>query len=310
MNRTLVIGTLLAAASFSLAGCWGGRYVSADADLESIYLGKSYYEVVDEFGRPDASVNDDRGGTIVYYDAANLQGTSAATLYSRYTVRNRSTKEVGTPSGNIAFSFTTGLKCYAVESNLQRQRVKQVVPKKAKWEDPTQPYSIKPIVPRTLDFPNVERRSPYAEVVSIEKIEIEKNQTKIYFSYCDRTPKHRPLYDKGLAINKEVFLQDCATGERVKFVKAEGITVYPEYTDFAHNRGGYDMLVYSLIFEALPFETEVIDIVEPGPEGFNFYGVDVRTPMSFVQSKKANPVAPSKPIEEESTEEQQKKNDK
>ena len=46
------------------------------------------------------------------------------------------------------------------------------------------------------------------------------------------------------------------------------------------------MLVYSLIFEALPPDIENIDIVEPGAEGFNFYGIDVRSPMSFREMKK------------------------
>ena len=35
---------------------------------------------------------------------------------------------------------------------------------------------------------------------------------------------------------------------------------------------------------------ETIDIIEPGAEGFNFYGVDVRTPLTFRQVKQANPI--------------------
>lgn len=288
MNRKVFSIATLTLATFLLAGCWGSRFVSADADLESIYMGKSYYDIVDEFGRPDYTTQDEEGGTRIVYYAANLNGTSAAGLYRQYLVRNRSTKEEGQPTAPMVFSFNIRNKCYAVESDFLREKTKSSA-NKPKRED-NRPQWVRPRVPRSFDFPFVDRRSPYGELVTIEKIEIERDKTVVYFSFCDRTPKHRPLYDKGLAINGDVFIRDCATGKRVKFVKADGISIYPEYTDFAHNRGGYDVLVYSLTFEALPLETETIDIIEPGPEGFNFYGVDVRTPLTFRQTKQANPI--------------------
>ena len=280
---------VVALVSLLFAGCWGSRYVSADADLESIYMGKSYYEIVDEFGRPDATMQDEEGGTRIAYNYATLNGTAAAPLYKQFNIRNRKTKETGTPGGGMTFSFNARMKCYAVESDFQREKAEKVA---SKPKDTHTPGAwAKPRVPRSLDFAYVERRSPYAQVVSIEKIEIERENTKVYFSYCARTPEHRPLYDKGLAINPDVFIRDNATGRHFKLVKTDGISVYPEYTDFAHNRGGYDVLVYSLTFQALPLNTQNIDIVEPGPEGFNFYGVDIRTPMTFRESKAANPIS-------------------
>lgn len=276
-------------ATFLMAGCWGSRFVSADADLESIYMGKSYYDIVDEFGRPDYTTQDEEGGTRVVYNAVSLNGTSAAGLYRQYLVRNRNTKEEGQPTAPVTFSFNIRNRCYAVESDFLREKTRTSAARPKK--DDGRPQWVRPRVPRSFDFPHVDRRSPYGELVTIEKIEIEKDKTVVYFSFCDRTPKHRPLYDKGLSINGDVFIRDCANGKRVKFVKADGITIYPEYTDFAHNKGGYDVLVYSLTFEALPLETETIDIIEPGPEGFNFYGVDVRTPLTFRQVKQANPLS-------------------
>lgn len=272
-------------ALFLLVGCWGNRFISADSELESIYMGKSYYEIVEQFGRPDVSTQDEEGGSRIVYSGATLNGTSAARLYRQYNVRNSVSKEEGQPTSPIVFSFNARMKCYAVESNLQLEKKKATKPKEDK-----RPKWDKPRVPRSFDFPYVERRSPYGERVTIEKIDIERDKTTVYFSYCDRTPNHRPLYDKGLAINPDVFIRDCNTGRRAKLIKAEGITLYPEYTDFAHNRGGYDVLVYSLVFESILPETKTIDIIEPGPEGFNFYGVDVRSPLSFVQSKQANPI--------------------
>lgn len=141
-------------------------------------------------------------------------------------------------------------------------------------------WAPKPRVPRTLDKPKVKSCSPEAEVIRVERVEIGKDETKVFFAYSPRTPKHRPTNDKGICVNPAVFIRDCATGEHMKMKSVDGITLYPEYTDFAHNWGGYDVLIYSITFEALPPEVKLIDIVEPGPEGFNFYGVDVHTPLS------------------------------
>ena len=72
MNRTSLSTALLSLATLLLVGCQGSRFVSADADLESIYMGKSYYDIVDEFGRPDVSTQDEEGGTRIVYNAVSL----------------------------------------------------------------------------------------------------------------------------------------------------------------------------------------------------------------------------------------------
>ncbi len=138
---------------------------------------------------------------------------------------------------------------------------------------------IKPKIPRTLDFPFVEERSPYADMVSIEKVEVDRLKTKIYLQYRNRTPVHRPINDYGICVMPEIYIEDAATGVRYSLRKVEGISLYPEHTHFAHNEGGYDVLVYSLTFEPVAEETEYINIVEPGHSGRNFYKVDIRTPM-------------------------------
>ena len=267
---------------FLLTGCGSSRFVSADRDLEGIYMGKSYYDVVSDFGYPDASFRDNEGGTRITYNAVSLEGTRAAVLYSRHVVRNAHTHEEGCPKGSLVFYFNPSMKCYGVTSTFERVSDKA----EAAERIPEPTYIVKPRVPRAFDFPVVKSRSPFAKVVTIEKLEIERDKTVVYFSYCDRTPAHRPLYDKGLSINRDVYICDLATGKHYKLQSTEGITLYPEYTPFAHNRGGYDVLVYSLTFEALPPDVVSIDIVEPGAEGFNFYGIDVRSPMNFREMKK------------------------
>lgn len=279
MNTRTVIASV--AAALLAAGCWGGRYVSADRDLEDIYMGKTYYEVVDDFGYPDASIQDGMEGSKIAYNAVSLNGTRAAILYRKFNMRNRATKQDGAPVGGLTFSFDSDMKCYAVSSDFQHERVKE--PKAApapKPGDPRRPDKVKPKIPRTLDYPYVESTSPFAEVTSIEKVEVDLFKLKVYFMYRTRTPDRRPVPDHGLFVMPDVYVEDCATGQRYEFVKAEGITLYPEETFFAHNQGGYDVLLYSLTFKPLAEDVEYINIIEPGHSGRNYYGVDVRTPIT------------------------------
>ncbi len=269
------------------AGCGGSRYVSADADLEDLYSGKSYYEIVDEFGRPDATADDGMEGTKAAYNAVSLNGTRAADLYHRHTIRNRATRVTGTPVGGITFSFDPDMKCYAVNSDFQRERAKAEKPvKAAKVQDKRQPNKIKPIIPRSVDLPYFEDRSPNAVMISIERVRVEKDQIIVYFQYRDRTPEHRPVNDYGLYIMPEIYLEDAVTGVKSKMRKVEGISLYPKRTYFANNVGGYDILLYSITFDPVAEETEYINIVEPGHSGYNFYGVDIRTPMSSKEELK------------------------
>lgn len=287
MNR-IVISALLATILL-MAGCAGGRYVSADADLEDIYVGKSYYEIVDDFGRPDASISDGRQGTKIAYNAVSLNGTRAAGLYRQYNMRNRVTHLSGSPIGGLTFSFDADMKCYAVSSDFQHERLKTKVEKPAKDakpQDRRRPDKIKPIVPRTIEFPFVKTCTPNAEMISIERVRVEKNQVVVHFMYRDRTPEHRSVNDYGLYIMPEIYIEDAATGVRSAMRKVEGITLYPERTYFSNNVGGYDVLIYSITFEPVDENTEYINIVEPGHSGYNFYGIDIRTPMSSKEELK------------------------
>ncbi|MBR1798291.1 MAG: hypothetical protein IJ761_00115 [Bacteroidales bacterium] len=272
---------LMWVASLATVGCFGSRYISADADLEEIYVGKSYYEIADDFGRPNATAPDGMGGSKMAYNSVSLNGSRAAHFYRSYAMRNRSTKVKGAPYGGITFMLDANNKCYAVNSDFQRERdkaEKKARPQKA--VDKRMPSPVKPKIPRTIDYPLVENCSPFAEVVSIEKVEVEKDKLVVHFRYRARTPQHRPLNDVGVYVMPEVYAEDCATHKRFALRQTKGITQYPERTQFAHNQGGYDVLVYSLVFEPTDTSTEYINIVEPGHSGFNFYGVDIRTPMT------------------------------
>lgn len=275
-------GIVVAAAVALLAtACSGGRFVSADRDLEEVYVGKSYYDIVADFGRPDASMQDGMEGSKIAYNSVTLSGTKAAGLYRQYTMRNRATKIEGTPHGGITFSFDASMKCYAVDSDFERERTKEApAVKEVAQTDVRMPDKVKPRIPRSIEYPYLDRKSPFAETVSIEQVDVERTKTTVYFMYRNRTPEKRPIVDDGLFIMPEVYMVDCATGKRYSMTGHEGIALYPERTRFANNQGGYDVLHYSLTFEALPENVEYIDIVEPGHSGYNFFRVDIRTPMS------------------------------
>ena len=275
-------GIVVAAAVALLAtACSGGRFVSADRDLEEVYVGMSYYDIVADFGRPDASMQDGMEGSKIAYNSVTLSGTKAAGLYRQYTMRNRATKIEGTPHGGITFSFDASMKCYAVDSDFERERTKEApAVKEVAQTDVRMPDKVKPRIPRSIEYPYLDRKSPFAETVSIEQVDVERTKTTVYFMYRNRTPEKRPIVDDGLFIMPEVYMVDCATGKRYSMTGHEGIALYPERTRFANNQGGYDVLHYSLTFEALPENVEYIDIVEPGHSGYNFFRVDIRTPMS------------------------------
>ena len=275
-------GIVVAAAVALLAtACSGGRFVSADRDLEEVYVGKSYYDIVADFGRPDATMQDGMEGSKIAYNSVTLSGTKAAGLYRQYTMRNRATKIEGTPHGGITFSFDASMKCYAVDSDFERERTKEATAvKEVAQTDVRMPDKVKPRIPRSIEYPYLDRKSPFAETVSIEQVDVERTKTTVYFMYRNRTPEKRPIVDDGLFIMPEVYMVDCATGKRYSMTGHEGIALYPERTRFANNQGGYDVLHYSLTFEALPENVEYIDIVEPGHSGYNFFRVDIRTPMS------------------------------
>ena len=271
---TFVVGALL------VAGCVGSRYVSADRDLEEVYVGKSYYEIVADFGRPDATMQDGMRGSKIAYNSVTLSGTQAAALYHQFSVRNRATKMEGMPRGGITFSFDESMKCYAVDSDFERVRTKEA-PKAVVTEkgDIRMPEKIKPQIPRSLEYPYYDTKSPFAEFVTIEKVDVKRSETVVYFLYKKRTPAKRPIVDDAIFIMPEVYIEDCATNERYMLKDHEGIALYPEKTQFASNQGGYDILHYSLTFEALPENAEYINVIEPGHSAYNFFRVDIRTPM-------------------------------
>ena len=101
---------------------------------------------------------------------------------------------------------------------------------------------------------------------------------RIHSSDCQHSePSLSESGNHGISLMPEIYLEDEATGRRSALIEAEGISLEPERTFFAHNIGGYDMLNYTLTFEPVERQTVKINIIEPGHSGFSFYGVDIHT---------------------------------
>jgi hypothetical protein len=76
-------------------------------------------------------------------------------------------------------------------------------------------------------------------------------------------------------VYKNTFIKDCKTGKKYAYIKAENIPEAPEKYYFHSN---WDFLYYSLYFEPIPPDTEMIDIIEKENDDstfFNFYGVEL-----------------------------------
>ena len=116
---------------------------------------------------------------------------------------------------------------------------------------------------------NPESYDPNTEI-QVKKIELTENFTRIDFLYT--APDY---YDNGGWVNiaKETFIRPVGSNEEYRLVYTSNIPFAPLKHYFKHCG---EILVYTLIFPALPKNTLAIDIIEKEglPNYFNFYNVD------------------------------------
>lgn len=68
--------TYIICACAILSSCTQLRYVSAASDMEDLYSGKSYTEIIDSLGVPARIVSDGHGGKILTYEVSRKYKTS------------------------------------------------------------------------------------------------------------------------------------------------------------------------------------------------------------------------------------------
>lgn len=113
---------------------------------------------------------------------------------------------------------------------------------------------------------------PYASRVfdkssSLEKIERNLSYTTVYISYVG---------PGSIYCSPNYYIQDTETKKKYALIKANGVAVDPGRT--AVQKG--QTRTYSLIFEPIPLEAEVVDIIEPVSGGFSFWDVNLKDDAS------------------------------
>ena len=108
----------------------------------------------------------------------------------------------------------------------------------------------------------------------ILRVLIRESETQIDFGYSADN-----IYSRGgwIRIDPNTHLKNQKTSNIYKMVKAEGIPIAPEKTHFNTHT---DWQFFTLFFEPLPLEDQIIDFIEPEYEfienytnTFNFQGI-------------------------------------
>lgn len=121
--------------------------------------------------------------------------------------------------------------------------------------------SIKLYNPAALDFKSDHR---------LKCIEFSEEYTRIEFIY-----RSSIIWDNGgwIQMDPNAFIRPVGSSMKYRLIKAEGIPLAPSKHYF-RSKGEYH--TYTLIFPALPVDTNKIDVIERESPGtyFNFYNVD------------------------------------
>lgn len=113
---------------------------------------------------------------------------------------------------------------------------------------------------------------PYASKIfdkssSLEKIERNSSHTTVSISYVG---------PGSIYCSPNYYIQDTETKKKYALVKANGVAIDPGRT--AVQKG--ETWSYSLIFEPIPLDAEVVDIIEPVSGGFSFWDVNLKDDAS------------------------------
>jgi len=105
--------------------------------------------------------------------------------------------------------------------------------------------------------------------IDITKIEINENNTIVYFKY---TAPSKYINGGWVCADKNFIIQDVKTNKSYKLIKANNIPICPEHYNF---QGKGQILEFSLYFEPIHNSANIIDVIEGVDGGFEFYGVNL-----------------------------------
>lgn len=125
MPRFFRFAILLVASVVGACACSTTRYVSAQEDIESVWKGKTYAEIVQVNGAPDREMSDGADGVIlVYENVKTFSDTYGYTpgyyWYGPWSHTNTYSTEIRNEIDYIHFFVGTDKICYMVKSNLKK----------------------------------------------------------------------------------------------------------------------------------------------------------------------------------------------
>jgi hypothetical protein len=122
-------------------------------------------------------------------------------------------------------------------------------------------------------------KSKRAELENLQllRVEINSQHTKIDFGYTSTD-----YYERGgwVHINKKTFVSVHGIQKEFALLKAENIPFAPNQLSFKTSN---DWLFFSLYFEAIPFNSKLIDLIENADDknSFNFYKIPLEDGMEI-----------------------------
>lgn len=107
-----------------------------------------------------------------------------------------------------------------------------------------------------------------SENARVTKVTISDKETTIEFSINNET---RGGYITGMHIEPDTKI--VVDGQEYKMIRAEGIAVSPNTTQFTRNG---ETKTFKIIFPVIPKASTSINFIEPGENGWKFYGISLK----------------------------------
>ena len=100
--------------------------------------------------------------------------------------------------------------------------------------------------------------------VKIYGIEITENYTAVHMSWTNTEYK-----DGWYCVDKGMYIYIPTTGKKYPLKTTDNCAIKPQQTKIAYGQ----TKAFALDFESIPAETSIVDIIEPGSDGWRFYRI-------------------------------------
>lgn len=102
--------------------------------------------------------------------------------------------------------------------------------------------------------------------LKINGVELTDRYTAVYFSLYNNN-----AYNGRFNVKEEIYVQDASTGKKYALISTQNCAVAPQYTSLDAGRS----ISFTLYFEPVPANAEMIHVIEPGDNAWKIYGIDL-----------------------------------